>query len=364
MKTQKLFVLVCFLAALQIVQTTSVRAQTSSPEKVRVGAILTLSGGFASVGEDCRRGIEAALDVSDARHRIEVVYADSRNEPVAAISEFEKLSASDNVKAIYAHRSTIGMALNPVSEKLQMPLLGAVAHKDFASGNPFAFQVWSTSDEEGEFLVEQWKKRAYKRIAILTTEDDWTLAVTNRVRSGLSEAGIQLVFEQAVQPTDTDFKSLIPRLKHAAPDVIFMNVVLPQISPLVKQFHQAGVQIALFSNMYAAKKDVLDALGADALEGIRFVEIDTVLPSLNKSLGLDPSLSAPGLSVASYLSTLLLAQAVKESAQIGSKSDMLTALFQQKELRTPDQIYPVKDRHVKFPLVLKVMRAGKPQKEK
>lgn len=332
-------------------------------EKIKVGAILTLSGSFATVGEDCRRGIEAALNVAKARDKIDVVYADSKNEATTAVSELEKLSKIDRVQAVYTHRSTIGMAINPVSQRLQMPLLGAVAHKDFAQQNSFAFQVWSTSDEEGDFLVDRLKKLNYKKIAILSTEDDWTLAVSGRVRAGLLTSGIDVVFDQSVPPTDTDFKSLILRLKQGSPDAIFMNVVLPQIGPLVKQFRQADVGLALFSNIYVAKKDVMDALGPDALEGIRFVEVDTDLPSLNKELNLDLMLSPPGLTVASYLATLLLAQTVKESGEIHSAKEMYSALTRQTELRTPDYTYSVKDRYVKFPLALKVMRGGKPKKE-
>jgi branched-chain amino acid transport system substrate-binding protein len=341
----------------------SAEEPVANSAKVKLGAILTMSGSFASVGEDCRRGIEAAMDVADARNSIEVVYADSKNESTSAISELRKLSEIDNVQAVYTHRSTIGMALNPVSQTLQMPLLGAVAHKSFAVDNIFAFQIWSTSDEEGDFLVSQIRRLNYKKIAILSTEDDWTLAVSERFRSGLSTAGVEVIFDQSVQPSETDFKSLIIRLKHSSPDAIFMNVVLPQISPFVKQFHQASMTTALFSNIYVAKKDVLEATGADALEGIRFVEIDTELPSLNKQIGLDLKLSPPGLTVASYLATLLLAQTVKENGNIRSTKDMYAALLRQNRLRTPDHEYLVKDRFVKFPLALKVMRGGKPNKE-
>jgi ABC-type branched-subunit amino acid transport system substrate-binding protein len=120
---------ICLLAALVFFGTSSAAAQsdTARPEKVKVGALLTLSGSFATAGEDCRRGIEAALAVSGARSSLDVIYADSKNEQTTAISEFRKLVQADKVLAVYTHRSTIGMALNPVS--LQIYERGAAANR-------------------------------------------------------------------------------------------------------------------------------------------------------------------------------------------------------------------------------------------
>ncbi len=326
--------------------------------KIKFGALLTLSSNFASVGEDCRKGIEAALDISDSRDLIDVVYSDSRNEPAYAIGELRKLKESDNVLGVFANRSTIGMSLNPIALKMEVPFLGAVAHKDFAVNNKFAFQIWSTSDEEADFLATKIKELNYKKVALVYTEDDWTTAVSTRFKETLKNLGVNIVFDQSVLPSETDFKSLVLKMKQKEPDAVFMNVVLPQISPLLKSIRQYKTDVAVFSNIYVAKKEVVDGLGAEALEGIRYVEIDIDLPALQSKLGLNRNQPPPGLSVSAYISTMLLAQAVKENKDIKTSDDLYRALLLQQEIKTPDFTFEVKNRYVKFPLALKGIRNG------
>jgi len=332
-------------------------APDSSPiERLKIGAILTLSGNLASAGEDSRRGIEAALVVAGPDIPIEFIYADSRNEPTVAISEFRKLVNVDRVAAVHAHRSTIGMALNPVSLKGAIPLLGAVGHQNFASGNDFAFQLWPPADVEGRFVADEFGKRKFKRVAVLNTEDEWTSAVTAGFRERLKELGITLAFDESFLPAEQDFRSRLLKLKASSPDAIYINLLLPQIAPAIKQAQEMNIDGPYFSNFYLAKKDVTDALGFSALEGVRFFELDTDLPRLKAELKLDHP--PPGLTVASYVATLLLAQAVKESPTLKNAAELYAALLRQKEVNTPDRNYQIENRYVKFPLVVKVVSGG------
>ena len=329
------------------------------PEKLKIGELLTLSGSFASAGEDCRKGINAA--VTDDPAALELVYADSKNDPSAAITEFRKLVSVDNVLAIYTHRSSMGMALNPVSLTAGIPLLGAVGHKDFAAGNKYAFQIWPKSDDDGNFLAQEFIKRGHKKVALVFTEDEWTTAVSQAFRLKYTELGGTIVFDQPVLPAETDFRTLVLQIKSKSPDAIFMNMLLPQIAPLIKQAREFKVSGKLYSNFYVAKKEVLEAAGAVALEGVSYVEMATDLPTLKTKLGLDPNENITGLTLASFVATRLLAQAaaeIKDQPQTAAK--LYEALLIQTEVRTPDHTYPVRNRCVEFPLAIKTLNAKGP----
>lgn len=323
---------------------------------LKIGAILTLSGNFAAAGDDSRRGIEAALAVADNAKQLQVQYEDSRNEPSVAVTEFQKLISVDRVAAIYTHRSSIGMALDPMSLKSGIPILGAVGHQDFASSNKFAIQVWPRAHDEGAFVANEFHRRQYKRVAVLYTEDEWTNSVTEGFRSKLKALGVDLVFDQSVLPGQQDFRTQLLKLKAASADAIYINFLLPQIAPTLTQIRAANVPGEFFSNFYLAKKEVRDAAGAASLENVRYVELDNSLPNLKKLLGKDEP--PPGLAVASYVSTLLLVQAVGETPRPTNAAELMAALARQKEVRTPDGTYPVTERCVLFPLAVKVMKNG------
>lgn len=333
-------------------------------EKLKIGALLTLSGNFASAGEDSRRGIEAGLAVSEAQSRLEFIFADSKNEPHHSISEFQKLVNVDNVLAVYTHRSSIGMALSPISLRSAVPLLGAVGHKDFASGNSFAIQVWPRSDDEGGFVAEEFIRRGEMRAALIYTEDEWTSSVSDGFRERFLALGGTLVFDEPVLPAETDFRTQLLKIKSAAPDAIYMNVLLPQIVPMAQQIRGLQISSEIFSNFYVAKEDVLEAAGAATLEGVKYVEIDTNLPALKAQLQQSADTALPGLTVASYVATLLLAQTALDNSDIRSAKDLQTALLQQSEVKTPDRVYPIENRYIKFPLVVKIISDGKVHAEK
>ena len=354
-----------FLITLCICTPTVVSAQTklTKSKPIRIGMILTLSGSFATAGEDGRKGVEAALDVSGKRGKFEIIYADSQNEPTSAITEFRKLTKTENVPAVYTHRSSVGMALNPVSNSAKVPLLGGVGHTDFAATNMYAFQVWPKSDDEGAFVAETFIDEKFSRIAIISTEDEWTDPIARGFRNKLGESEIKPVFDQSVLLAERDFRTLLTKIKHLSADVIYLNLLLPQIGPAIKQAKELGVSTQLYSNFYTTRSDVLENAGKEALEGVRYVEMDTNLPALKKELGIPETASPQGLTVSAYIATMYLTQALEGMEGPANSAEIYDALLSQKEIKTPDHNFEVKDRVVQIPLMIKEMRDGKGQEQ-
>ncbi len=334
-------------------------AAAEENNKLKAGMLLTLSGNFSSAGEDCRQGIEAAISISKRADAFDLIYADSKNEPSTAIGEFRRLTSINGTQAIYTHRSSIGMPLNPISEQAKIPLLGAAGHKDFAINNKYAFQVWPRSDHEGEFMAKKYIDLGYKKIALIYTDDEWTGAIAEGFRETYSKLGGEIVFDQSVLLSSTDFRTLLLKVKQKSPDAVYMNVLLPQIGPMIKQARNIKLPGEYFANFYVSRDDVINSAGVDALEGVKYLEMETNLPALKTALKMPQDSSPAGLTVASYVATMLLSQAIPEDTTTINSEIIYTELLKQTEVRTPDHVYPIKDRVVEFPLIMKVIRNGK-----
>ncbi len=228
---------------------------------VRVGMLLPLSGSYASVGEDNRRGVEMAL-AEGGQMQLVPVYGDSRADPTQSINEFIKLVTVDHVAAVFAFRGPVGMAVSPLAEQHKIPLLGGVGNKDFTGGTSFAFQVWPRSDEEGAFLAEQLVKAGHRRVALWTTEDDWTVAVSDGIRAAGEE--LSLVMDQSVLPSVSDFRTIAIQTKEKRPDAIVVNLGIAQIGPAVRQLRQLKIDALIYSNFFAGKPEVINAAGKEA----------------------------------------------------------------------------------------------------
>lgn len=332
------------LAALFIVVS---RPVFSEHRTESIGMLLPLSGAYASVGADNRAGIDAALAERSGASGLSLVFADSQAEPRHSVSEFRKLSESDGVFAVYAMRGPVGMAVNPLSRRMKMPLVGGVGNRHFTTGNEFAFQAWPTSEREGDFLAEQLKLAGVKRVSVVTVEDDWPIAVSEVLASKAAQNGLSVVGEWRVLPTESDFRALSGRLKRDSADAIFLNVGIAQIGPFVKQVRDLGVTTQIYSNFWAAKAEVR-AAGGDRLRGVRYVEMRTDSPAL-------PS-GASGATLSAYVAMHLLLQARVAIEGPLTRASLFTALSAQREVATRAGAFAVINRQIQFPMVVREIR--------
>ena len=329
-------------------------------QQTKLGMLLPLSGNYSTIGVDTKQGMEVALsDDPEAASSVLPVLADSKGEPAAALTEFRKLLDVDKVSAVFAFRGPVGMTVNPVSKSSHIPLLGGVGNKEFATGNEYAFQVWPASDVEGKFLADSMAKRKVSKVALISLQDDWTSSVSTGFREALKKNGGSLVFDKEILPSDNDFRTLLQQVKSKSPDAIFLNVGLAQIGPLLKQMGELHIDTPKYSNFWASKKETFAAAGPEAVEGVMYDEMSTELPQLAKKLQDKYSATASGATLSAYLGTKLILQVTKNSGMPVSPETMYSALLKQTVIETPDGNFPIQDRCVQIPLVMKVLRGGK-----
>ena len=274
--------------------------------QVTVGAMAELSGQFAKVGEDCRRGYELAQKVYNSGEAgTRVIVADNQGEAKAGLTEFQRLVSSENASVVVTSRSPVGLAINPVSKQKQIPLVGIVAHPAFTADNPFALRVFPSSSVEGEMLAQQVAAAGVTRLATLTLEDEYFLSLTNRLVEKVGKD--KLILAETVLPADTDYGAVLLRIKASKPDAILLNAGPKQLTSMLKWLHEQRVESKLFSNFLVSTPDVIAASG-DAAEGVVFVQLDYDKPKfreyLKQAFGTEDS-SPVGFSCLVGLATVL-----------------------------------------------------------
>ncbi len=343
-----------------IVVLNNVQIATAADQKIKVGMLLPLSGNYASIGEDTRRGIAVALSESGPTSKLLPVYGDSRAEAVQAVTEFKKMVDVEKVIGAYAFRGPVGMAINPISKSKGIALLGGVGNKMFAEDNEYAFQMWSTSDDDGVFLAKEFADRGYSRIAMITAEDDWTDSVSKAFRKANKNHETKIVFDKNVVPEETDFRTLILQLKQKTPSVIFVNLGISQIGLFLNQLREQGVNLPVFSNFWINKDSVVSVAGKKGVEGVMFVDLNTDLPNLSKELNDKFKVESPnGAILSAYVATMLLEQAALELDDTPTQEEYYKALLKQAAVRTKNGVFPIEERRIKLPLIVRVMRNGK-----
>ena len=328
-------------------------------ESVKIGVIAELSGPYAENGDNCRRGVESAFaDFTDSgkigRVAIQLSYGDSKGEAASGVVEFKRLTEIERISALIATRSQVSMPINPLSKRLRLPFLGNVGHPNFTAQNPFAFRVFPNTRSEAEILTRGALHTNAKRIALITLEDDWTLALSHDFKEALDKAGLKVVADETILPSEAEFGSLITRVLKASPDAVFLNVGMASLPQLLKRLREQDKSIKVLSNFWIGKSDIVSASSGSA-EGVIFdepnLDIGGLKESVRRKFGEE---RASATTLGCYSAMALICQAVRQ----GYGGSLFEGLNMARSLNLSGSAIPLRNRELQFPLTLKVIRGS------
>lgn len=343
------------------------QAPITNEDPVKIGLLLTLTGTFATGGEDCRRGIEVARQEYSPQnfagpHKIAFIYEDSQNDPKVGVNGFKKLADLDQVLGVITMRSSIAMVLNPISRQKRIAMLGAVGHRDFVPGNEYAFGIWPSTADEGAALADRMIADGQRRAATLTLEDEWTMSLTAGVRERFEQLGGQIVAHETVAPKESDVTTMLTKMKVLQPDAIHINLDVGQNGLAIRRAREIGYRGALYSNFWAADADAVAVAGLEAAEGVMFPEIKLGLPRFRALLeNKFPPKRTSAMMFSCYASAAMMIQAVSKIEGKPDRAQVFQALQATSEVPLADEPLPIRERRGRFNILVKRISAGQVQ---
>jgi len=332
--------------------------------EVRIGVLMELSGPGASIAADAREGLEMAMSVlpKPAGFGVKLVYGDSRDDPKAALAEFERMVEAERVLGVIVARSRIAMPLNPLSARSAVPLIGGVGHPAFLSGNPYALRVFPNAEEEGAFLARKARELGVRRLATITLQDEWTSSLTRAFIEESRKLGISIAAEEVVAEGETEFSSVSLRVRQFEPDGVFLNLLLAQTGLVARKLHEQRVHAQLFSNYWIQKRETLETAGKEALEGAVFVEPDTDQPEFTKKYhDLYPDKPITPTRYAAYVIVGAVLEALRPFSLPPGREEFSATLLTLEEVSLLDGKLPFRRREARFPLRAKRLKNGRVQ---
>ena len=346
----KFFLILCSLLSLSI---------SSLAETTKIGVLVPLTGNYSALGEDCKLGLEIARQSSDFS-KLSFIFADSQADPKVAITEFNRLAERENISAVVLSRSGVGLAVNPLSLKKQIPILGMVGHEEFTKQNIYAFQFWPTPTQEGEKLAQVSLTAGKKTAAIIMSDDDWLLTLGAAFKKSFISGGGEIVQEELIPSSETDLSTVLLRGISKKPDLVYLNVSFGSLAPGLRRLHERAPNIKVISNFWVGKPEVIEAAGKEQIEGVGFDEISL---QKNKFLTafakLNSSSTVSGMTYMCYSAFTALEQLSSASEAPLNASTLYQAFLKLDQIEMLDEKLQVKDRFVIYPLAYKEIQNGK-----
>jgi ABC-type branched-subunit amino acid transport system substrate-binding protein len=318
-----------------------------------------MTGVNAMVGSDCLGGVRAAQMLYPNTSSFTFAYGDHAGDAKTGISEFKRLVEHEHAIGVLGNRSQIFMAINPISLKNQIPVIGMVGHPDFLSQNRFAFRAFPSVDLETAPLAGLVRERGLTRVASVTVEDEWTIAFQRAFKANLTGGPVKFVYEQTVLPEEIDFRSVSARVVRSNAEAVLINLTVGRAGTIIRQLREAGFDGLILSDFWGGHPDALKAAGPTAADNLYFVTVKTDFPhflaALKKAY---PEEEATGITYCCFVAASLVSQVCGDGT-CSSAEALQGKLTKVSNIELPDGNLVVKDREVVFPVVVKHVTKGK-----
>ena len=359
----KIFLFLAGAAACFVICPSSTIAEDEGGE-ITIGLMAELSGTFAENGDNCSRGYRLARSIyapenKAGNRRVRFVYADSQADAKVAVSEFKKLVTIERAIAVITTRSQIALALNPLSSETKVPLLATAGHPEFVRSNEFAFRFYPNVELEGRALAGRVREEGHGRVAVLTGEDQWMLALSEVFEQRIKQDKAEIVSSKTVLESEPDLRSVVLQLKNRAPDAVFLNLGIAQSGLALRRMFEINIKTPIYTTFWGASRQSLETAGKEAVEGMTFVEVDYQQPdfltALEKVLG-DKRASSVTFCCYAALSTVLNIISTHEDTK--DKDGLYRALQEVKSLELLGSRIEIKNREAIFPLAFRKVENG------
>lgn len=246
----------------------AVRTTGAPPSTAQLGAVVPLTGRYASGGGQVRAGYELAaadinarggVQVGTRRVPLDLSILDDESDPTKTVSRLEALAAQGAVTLLGGFGSDLHAAAAAVAEKDKIPYCGIAfaLHAIHEHGFRYLFSPFPKSPdiaiETYRFLNDRIPPdQRPRRLAIFQERTDWGRELGEIWTARSRENGYQVVLRAEYTPLTRDFSDIILRAKNAGADAVFSVPTPPDGIALIRQMKELDFAPKLIMMIRAA----------------------------------------------------------------------------------------------------------------
>lgn len=291
-------------------------------QTVKIGAIYPLTGPASSLGTEFKRGAEIAQAAAAKEGvSIEVLFEDTKTDPKAAISAYQKLKG-EGVRLFLTTVSSTALALIPIAEQDKTLLFADVAQPGITGKNKLLFRHSSTADQEAKIVFDHLTTEKRTAVGMMWMNDDYGAAfkqeLEHLIASGQDKNPLKIESE-SFNKTDTDLRSVALQALSEKPDTVIVAGFGTPMGLAIRCLRESGFDGQVIATMgFTVTPDAVTAAG-DAAQGVLHTYIaidekDAEYQNFAKTYSAQYGSPPPAFAVLAHNSVLLLASALKESS--------------------------------------------------
>jgi branched-chain amino acid transport system substrate-binding protein len=259
-------------------------AANETKEPIKIGAVVSLTGTYAGLGEPEKNTLEMeAKRINDAGgingRQIEIIIEDDGTDEAKAVTATTKLIDQDKVMALIgATGSGQTMAMRTEVDRASIPQVSMAGATAITSNfDKLVFQTPWSNKIVVPFTLEYMKKQGITKIGLISDTGGFGKDGAAIVAEEAAKAGVQIVSTQTFNPGDTDMSTQLTRIKSDGAQAILLVSAGKEASIVAKNRKDLGITLPLYGTHGNARKEFIDAAGAT--EGVKFAAGKILIPS-------------------------------------------------------------------------------------
>jgi branched-chain amino acid transport system substrate-binding protein len=224
-----------------------------APAEIKIGAVVPLTGRYASGGAQIKNGYEIAVDdinltggveVKEFKKKIPIKLEllDDASDPNQTVQRLETLYSQDVVAYLGGFGSDLHAAAAPIAEKNQIPYIGVAfaLYKIHQQGYKYLFSPFVKSPGIAKSWFDLMDAQSPKptKLAFFPEKTDWGAEMRDYWRKEASARGYQVVVDEEYAPGASDLSPLILKAKTAAADAVLSLPSPPDGALLQRQLKE------------------------------------------------------------------------------------------------------------------------------
>lgn len=224
---------------------TTAPAQAGAAPSLRIGAVMGVTGRYASLVEQVKNGYELAFaDLNkSSKLQLELKWLDDESDATKTVQRIESLYSSDNVLAFLGGAgSDLHAAAAAVADKNKTPYIGVAfalltVHQ---KGLKYLFSPFPKSPALSKNIYDILDTQSSRptKIAIFTEKTDWGAELNGLWKQDGPPRGYEIVTNEEYAPGSTDYSALILKAKSANADVLLSMPTPPDGMAMLKQMKE------------------------------------------------------------------------------------------------------------------------------
>jgi len=267
-----------FLAACTRTELPAPQASGPQPVVVTLGVAGPLTGSIAHQGKDDEHGVALALDQANAKKLViggrpvtfRMMSEDDQGDPKVGTLVAQKL-VDAKVAAVIGHlNSGVTIPASEIYSRAGIPVIsGSATNPELTErGMKGVFRTVGRDDQQGPAIAAYIAQDLNgKRVAIVDDKTAYGEGLATEVDKSLRAAGVTIVGRERTTDKETDFKSILTRIKNKNADVVFHGGMDATGGLMVRQARELGMKTQ-FAFGDGACTDEMGQLAGSAGDGL------------------------------------------------------------------------------------------------